>query len=104
MRTTGRLIRAGIVNEAWGYTWSSAPFGMGKKEVDPLVIDRTLLGLVKERSDFLSKPSSAMEPAIRKLTRTVRPAGDASFINLVKRMIGRDLSMGKARRPLKRKG
>jgi hypothetical protein len=77
---------------------------MGKKEVDPLVKDRTLLGLVKDWSDFLSKPSSAMEPAIRKFTRTGRPAGDASFINFVERMIGRDLSMGKAGRPLKRKG
>jgi hypothetical protein len=66
---------------------------MGKKEVDPLVKGRTLLGLVKDWSDFLSKPSSAMEPAIRKFTRTGRPAGDAGFINLVEQMIGRDLLM-----------
>jgi hypothetical protein len=55
-----------------------------------LVKDRTLFGLVKDRSDFLSRLSSAMEPAIRKFTRTGRPAGDASFTNLIERMIGRD--------------
>jgi len=97
-------VRAGIVTEAWAYKWSSAPFRMGKKEVDRLVKDRTLHGLVKDWSAFLSRPSSAMEPAIRKFTRTGRPAGDASFIRLVERMIGRDLSMGKAGRPLTRKG
>ena len=69
-----------------------------------MVKDRTLFGLGKERSDILSKPSSAMDPATRKFTRTGRPAGDASFIHLVERMIGRDLSMGKAGRPLTRKG
>jgi putative transposase len=96
-------VRAGIVNEAWAYAWSSAPFRMGKKEVDPLVKDRTLPGLLKDWSDFFSKPSSALQPDIRKFTRSGRPAGDASFIDSVERITGRDLSMGKAGRPLTRK-
>jgi len=96
-------VRAGIVNEAWIYSWSSAPFHMEKKEADPLVKDRTLLGLVKDWSDFLSGSSSAMESAIRKFSHTGRPAGDASFIDLVERMTARDLSIGKAGRPVKTK-
>jgi putative transposase len=96
-------VRAGIVNEAWVYAWSSASFSVVKKEAGLLVKDRTLLGLVKDRSDFLSGPSSAMEFAIRKFSHTGRPAGDAGFIGLVERMTGRDLSMGKAGRPAKTK-
>jgi len=96
-------VRAGIVNEAWVYGWSSAPFHMERKKVDPLVKDRSLLGLVKDWRDFLSTSSSAMESAIRKFSRTGRPAGDASFMGLVERMTGRDLSMGTIGRPVKSK-
>jgi len=76
---------------------------MQKKKVDPLVKDRTLLGLVKDWSDFFSKPTSALEAAIRKFTHTGRLAGDVSFISSVERTTGCDLSMGKAGRPLRRK-
>jgi putative transposase len=96
-------VRAGIVGEAWEYGWSSASFHIGKTEADPLVKDRTLLGLVKDWNDFLSGPSSAMESAIRKFSRTGRPAGDGSFIGSVERMTGRDLSMRKPGRPPKTK-
>jgi putative transposase len=96
-------VRAGMVGEAWEYGWSSASFHIGKTEVDPLVKDRTLLGLVRDWSNFLSGPSSDMESAIRKFSRTGRPAGDESFIGFVERMTRRDLSMRKAGRPPRRK-
>lgn len=49
---------------------------MGIAEYDPLVTDRTLLGLVTDREGFLR---SAEDLPIKKLpqaTRTGRPAGD----------------------------
>jgi len=41
-------VRAGMTKVPWDYPWSSARFHMGTTEHNPLVTDRTLLGLVED--------------------------------------------------------
>ena len=90
-----------MVEEAWAYPWSSASFHLGQREEDLLVRDRTLMGLVNDWEEFLSRSSSKMHESIRRLTRAGRPAGDTVFIGLVERLVGRNLSKGKPGRPAK---
>jgi putative transposase len=92
-----------LVKHAWDYPWSSAAFHMGLKNSDPLVKDRTLMGLVDNWKDHLSWTSEEKDEEIRQVTRTGRPAGGESFVKLVEQKTGRDLSMGRPGRPLKKR-
>ena len=94
-------VRAKMVKKAWDYPWSSAAFHTGRKRTDTLVEDRTLLGLVGNWKGHLSQNPGEKDEAIRRMTRTGRPAGDASFVRLVERLTGYDLSKGKSGRPPK---
>ena len=93
-------VRAGIVKKAWVYPWSSASFHTGRSKRDPLVKDPQLGGLVKKWAEFLTGATSAKDQAIRQMTRTGRPAGNAAFVGLVERLTDRDLSKGKPGRPV----
>ncbi|MGH8544076.1 MAG: transposase [Gammaproteobacteria bacterium] len=46
-------VHAGMVAKAEEYAWSSAQFHLGLLAADPLVKDRTLLGLVEDWTDHL---------------------------------------------------
>ena len=95
-------VRAGMVKKAWLYPWSSAAFHTGQGKTDPLVKDRTLRGLISDWKGFLLMgPSNTRDETIRKMTRTGRPVGGAGFVSLVEQLTARDLSTGKAGRPLK---
>jgi putative transposase len=96
-------VRAGIVKNAWDYPWSSAAFHTGQKKSDPLVKDRTMLGLVKRWKEHLSRTSEVKDKEIQRMTRTGRPAGGDSFVKLLEQKTGRDLSMGRPGRPTKRR-
>jgi putative transposase len=95
-------VRAGMANVPWDYPWSSARFHMGITVHDPLVTDRTLLGLVQDWERLLLSSDEGRLSSLRKRTRTGRPAGDAAFVAKVERITGRDLSKGKPGRPRKR--
>ena len=94
-------VRAGMVKRAWVYPWSSATFHVGQSKTDPLVKDQTLRGLIKDWKDFLVGVSNSKDETIRKMTRTGRPVGGAGFVSLAERLTARDLSKGKAGRPVK---
>jgi putative transposase len=92
-------VAAGIVKTPWEYPWSSACFHGGFVDNDPLVKDRTLLGLITDWQVFLSTEEGAESELIRRATRTGRPAGDEQFVEKVEIMTGRDLKIKPAGRP-----
>jgi putative transposase len=96
-------VRAGMVKAAWDYPWSSAAYHIGKTETDILVEDRNLMGLIEDWQSFLADAKDQQPEALRLATRTGRPAGDPSFIELLERLTGRTLKRGKPGRPVKRK-
>ncbi len=93
---------AGIVKKAWAYPWSSVSFHAGWSKTDPLVKDRKLLNLVNKWDEFLAGATRARDEAIRQMTRTGRPAGDAAFVGLVERLTARNLTKGKPGRAVKK--
>jgi putative transposase len=95
-------VRAGLVTLPWEYPWSSARFHMGIAEYDPLVTDRTLLGLVSDWEGLLRSAEDDPLRELRQATRTGRPAGDGAFVSTVEKLTGRDLSKGRPGRPRKR--
>jgi len=94
-------VRAKMVKEPWDYVWSSARFHVELEETDPLVKDRSLIGLVKDWRCLLLHPDMAAYENLRCGVRVGRPMGDEFFIKTVEAVVGRDLSKGKSGRPRK---
>ena len=95
-------VRACLVKHAWEYTWSSASFHTGRRVSDPLVIDRTLIGLIRDWEGFLLEGTSDEETArLRMAAKTGFPAGDDAFVAKIANLTGRDLNKGKPGRPRK---
>src|SRR4030042_51652 len=92
-------VRVGMVKRAWAYPWSSAAFHVGRRNTDLLVEDRTLRGLVENWMEYLNSATPEKNQEIRKMTRTGRPVGEASFMRLIERLTARDLSKRKPGRP-----
>jgi putative transposase len=68
-------LRAGIVNRAEHYRWSSAPFHCGVRSTDPLICaDSPIAGAIPNWSEWLNGSESTGEfDLIRSNTRTGRP-------------------------------
>jgi putative transposase len=68
-------IRAGIVNHAEHYRWSSAPFHCGVRATDPLIcVDSPIVGAIPNWSEWLNENEYTGEfDQIRSNTRTGRP-------------------------------
>ena len=96
-------VRAGMVSVAWDYAWSSAAHHIGKTETDILVEDKTLIGLIEDWQSFLADADDQQFEALRRATRTGRPAGDPSFIESLEHLTGRTIKPGKPGRPVKGK-
>jgi len=93
-------VRAMLVKLPWEYQWSSASFHAGLRKADPLVMDKTLKGLVKDWREFLLQGVNK-EEEIRLATKTGLPAGSEEFTPMIEKLTGRDLSRGKPGRPSK---
>jgi len=91
-------VAAGIVDTPAAYQWSSARFHLDRRvRRDPLVEDRTLLGLVHDWTTFLQDGIDEMEA--RRMERhlwTGRPLGSEEFVRGLEERTRRRL------RPLKR--
>ena len=93
-------VRAGLVRRGEEWPWSSARFHLGRAAADPLVIDRTLLGLVRDARgwrELLGEEDAEAEGHLRLATRTGRPAGDGRFLARMERLTGRELRPGRPR-------
>ena len=96
-------VRAGIVQHAEQYRWSSAPAHCGLLQ-DPLLSSLPAgAALIGNWSDWLSAGDSHAElDLIRKRTKTGRPCGTELFIKGLQKTTGRILIPNKVGRPSKR--
>jgi len=94
---------AGLAKTPWEYPWSSTRFHCGLSDHDPLVKNRTLLGLITDWQEFLSTEERVESDLIRQATRTGRPAGDVLFVENVESLTGRVLKIKPAGRPARAK-
>ena len=97
-------VRAKLVRNPARYEWSSAAFHLGEERADPLVTDRTLLGLVDDWTTFLQDGIDEIEASeLEKRLSDGRPWGSAAFVQGLERRFGRTLTAGKPGRPRKRR-
>ena len=88
-------VRAGLVNKAWQYRWSSAAAHVEGRD-DILLKGGPLLEMIGDWREYLSKESSDKEVAtLERHERTGRPLGDESFI------AGLETTLGLPLRPRK---
>ena len=85
-------VRAGMVQRAEDYAWSSAACHCGLREDLLLSTDLPLLNQIPDWSLWLSDEPSAEEMKfLRAQTQTGRPCGDDAFVRKIGAQIGRDL-------------
>lgn len=93
-------VRAGLVDEAWEWPWSSAAYHVGAADKDPLLEDREWFGLAADWRGLLSV-EVAEAAGLRRHVRTGRPLGSARFVAEAERVLGRRLRPRKPGRPSK---
>jgi len=97
-------VAAGIADTPATYEWSSAAYHLGRERADPLVADRTLLGLVHDWTTFLQDGIDEMEA--KRLERALAgglPCGSEAFVEGLERRFGRRLTPGRPGRPRKKR-
>jgi putative transposase len=94
-------VKAKMVAQPGGYEWSSARFHLRLADTDPLVADRTLLGLVSDWEGLLSTEDQEESNRLRLSTRTGRPAGNEDFVEKVQQYTGKDPRPKRPGRPKK---
>lgn len=89
-------VAAGIVDTPEAYAWSSAAFHLKEAKRDPLVSDRTMLGLVHDWRAFLRDGIDELEAReLEKRLSTGRPWGSEGFVEDLEMRLGRTLRKGK---------
>jgi putative transposase len=83
-------VRAGIVEKAWEYEWSSAKYHIGLREDDMLICDAELFQVIEGWEDFLQIDPPEIE-VLREKTRTGRPCGGEDFVYKAESLTGRSL-------------
>jgi putative transposase len=83
-------VRAGMVDRAEQYKWSSAAARSGLRD-DPLIVDHELVGLIKDWPEWLSNSDEKANDLIRRHTRTGRPLGSKQFLKRLEIQTGRKL-------------
>ena len=94
-------VRASMVKKPWDYRWSSARFHLGMLKSDPLVKDRSLLGMVSDWHALLTGDDRTTDEKLRAGVKIGRPMGDEAFVQSLEEITGRTLFKGK---PGKRPG
>lgn len=97
-------VRAGMVEYAWQYPWSSAAAHVGRPDVSgfPSVVSWREQWPAGEWKKMLARREDEEQlQTLRLQTRTGRPLGDKSFISRLERMLGRSLGPKRAGRPRK---
>ncbi len=98
-------VRAKLVQDPARYEWSSAAYHLGNERADPLVTDRTLVGLVDDWTTFLQDGIDELEAReLEKRLSDGRPWGSARFVRGLEKRFGRRLTAGKPGRPRKGRG
>jgi putative transposase len=83
-------VRAGLVDRAWEYHWSSAAFHVGVRPTDPLVDGADPTGWTAHWREQLHRDPEEMA-ALRRHVRTGRPLGSQGFLAQAERVTRRRL-------------
>ncbi|MFH0803247.1 MAG: transposase [bacterium] len=84
-------VRAGLAQEPWDYTWSSAAWRVGLKDKDPLVKESLYLEEMDWR-EFLTKDTEKeMKDCLQKKVKTGRICGNNDFVERAEELTGRIL-------------
>lgn len=97
-------IKAGLVDEAWGWAWSSAAHHVGEKDIFGFLKHAEFLPTCKEWKTILK--SVELNPVVNKLewcTKTGRPFADFSIVKKLEKITGRRLRYRSVGRPRKLK-
>ena len=84
-------VRAKMVEKAWDYPFSSAPFHAGVAKEDPVLSGHPLLDEITDWEGFVAATPGEID-TIREKTRTGRPCGDEGFYAMAERVTGRSLA------------
>ena len=89
-------VRAGVVERAEGYAWSSARAHVDRRRRDPLLAaDFPPSGMISSWSEWLAFSSKEQEERLFKHTQTGRPLGSAPFVKRLEKALGRSLARRK---------
>jgi len=96
-------VRAGMVERAEEYPWSSAAAHCGLRDDPVLTADFPPAGVVEDWQSWLRDGPEDQEAyeTIRKQTRTGRPCGSLKFLDQLEGLLGRVLHPKKPGRPKK---
>ena len=95
-------VRAGMVECAEEYNWSSAKEHLEKKSDDVLTHDCYLEDEIKDWSAYLrDMDDKVLVESIQKNSMTGRPCGDDGFIEIIEGIVGRRLKALPSGRPRK---
>ena len=93
-------VKAGIVDMAWDYPWSSVHAHLSGKN-DGVVRVKPLLARVDDWKAFITGSSDGDEGLFLRHERTGRPLGDERFVQSLSKLLGRDLMPKKPGRKAK---
>ncbi|MFC1736031.1 transposase [Candidatus Hydrogenedentota bacterium] len=97
-------VRAGIVEKAEEFSWSSAAGHCGLKEDKLLAGEFPPVGVVDDWPTWLADEDPAYIEAVRKHTHTGRPCGSRTFLEGLEELLGKRLRPRKAGRKPKEGG
>lgn len=99
-------VRAGLVDRAGDYPWSSAGLHLGQAAADALWTGRRAVEIVGDWAEFLRAGEEVDDGEVLRHLSTGRPLGSGSFIRRLERKTGRPLARrvggwpkGRPRRP-----
>jgi len=97
-------VRAGLVERAWEWPWSSAGYNAGAAKSDRLVGSRRLPARFGRWRRVLADEGEAIAAArLERHLRTGRPLGGERWVRRLEAELGRPLVPGKGGRPPKRR-
>jgi putative transposase len=83
-------VRAGLVQQAWDWPWSSAAAHCRRRPDDPLSPIQ-MPWPVADWRDYLRSEDKKMTESLRRQTMTGRPSGSGEFVSRVEGLLGRSL-------------
>lgn len=94
-------VRAGMVEHAADYKWSSAQYHSGLSPSNLLDKDFPPKGVIENWQNWLEFDNLPQEEALQRLTESGRPAGSLDFIMRLEKLLKRKIQSGNRGRPKK---
>ena len=97
-------VKAGMVDKAWDYRWSSVHAHLAGKDEQGIVETKPLLSLIGDWRAYLAEMQGRENKEIERHIRTGRPLGNDDFLTQAQVLLGRDDLVKKKPGPKRSKG